>query len=151
MILSLLASAAACGGPTPEPTATDVRPEDHPFPAADACDGMRVVRAAPWTGGGLQLTVVFDVPPVDVDELALSGLPNRTPTLSLATPPSSSGYTGVVLVPSADRTELAARVAAATALVDEAPAGDRVIAWLAGDRAEVLADATFDRDHVAAR
>lgn len=152
LLATCAALGAACGGPTPAATDPVDKPGDHPFPAGDGpCDGLRVLRVAPWTGGGLQLTVAFDAPPAGASALTLTGLPNQAPTLALATPPESGGYTGVVLVPSADAAEHAARVAEAAQLVRDAPAGDRVIAWLGTTPPALLADATRDRDHVLAR
>jgi len=151
-VLSVAVFVSACSGdPTPTPTDTADRPEDRPFPTGDACEGMEILRVAPWVGGGLQLTVAFDTPPADAEAIALSGLPNRTPALALAPPASTVGYTGVLLVPSADPSEHAARIAAAVEVVRDAPDGDRVIAWSATEPPALVADTTRDRAHVIAR
>ena len=151
--LALCALLAACAAEVdPAPVVPDPRPEDGPFPAGDpACADLDILRVAPWPGGGLQLTVAFAHPPADAAPLAMGGLPNATPRLALAPTVTHGGVTALALAPDPDPATHAARVAAALALLDAAPPGDRVLAFLATAPPQLLADAAHARAHARAR
>lgn len=137
--LAVLAALAACGDVDEiVPVAIDAGIDAPPPPPPV----VPVVRAVGWPGGGLQLVV--EPPgrqagaPLPAAWLELPG--GARVDAEVAAIPPAPGATAVLLVPSAEPAEHAARLAVAAALVTALPEGERVAVYVAGEHAVLLAD-----------
>lgn len=125
-----------------DPDSFDRGAFDDPAP----CDAVHVRRVAPWPGG-VQITV--SAPGADLlgSPVAVEDLSGALVAAAVAPAPGGPGLTGLLVVPSADASVHAARLAAAQAALDALPEGERVAVWADG----LEADLTDDRAHVRER
>ncbi len=109
-----------------------------------------VVRVLPWPGGGLQVLVEL-APDGGAPEAWIET--ERDPHLAAEVAPGglAVGITAILIVPAANESEHAARLAAAGALIDLLPAGERVAVLVARDEPVLLAELSADRAHARAQ
>jgi hypothetical protein len=150
-VLTAILVLSACGGELsidlPPP---DAAPDAAPPPV------VPVVRVLSWPGAGLQLAV--EAPEEVVAESGgqppeawIEG-PTGERIDAVAAPAGvSAGLTAVVVLPSADPTIHAARLAAADALLRALPPEERVALFAVRDHAELLAELALPHDHARER
>ena len=144
----------ACGGEVPfeVPPEDAAPPIDTPPPVPPVVPVMRVLA---WPGSGVQLVV--EVPAEilaenpGVNDAWLEAMDGTRIAATAAPAMVATGLTAVVVLPSADPTVHAQRVAAADALLRNLPAGEQVALFVARTHAELLADLQIPRDHARER
>jgi hypothetical protein len=131
----------------------DVEVQDPNLIAPGHCDraDIRLLRVNPWADGGLQIYVAG--PGAGQADVSFADDQKNPFDAVTSAAPSSDGLTGIVVVPSADPTLHSARLAAAHALADALPDGERVAVWAAGTSGAtvLLSDFAGDPAHAVAR
>lgn len=143
---------------------TDTSNPDLTGPGTCDKPGVRLLRLNPWQGSGVQLYVEWAPQaggdfPTDLlmrptsDGAPVDGAPVQSFTISSVAAPQQAGLTGILIVPSADPAIHAQRLAAAQAVIDGLPTGERIALWLArtGKAPMLLSDLTEDRAHLTMR
>ncbi len=153
-LVALLAGAGCGDGPAP---LADAGVPSDPWTGAEvSCDrdDVRVVRVLPWSGGGVQ--IVADSP---AESLSVTDSDGGLLDSEVAPVGGGAGVTALLVVPAADPAIQDARLAAASAVIDGLPAGER-IALLeapvdpgddAGTAAGLMSDLTRDREELHRR
>lgn len=167
---------AACGESSPQPSLDDAGSARHDAAPDDCtpgtagctrpdtrveCSGsrLRVLRVAGWPGGGVQLALQLrdaGGSPLAVSEdaepaLTLAREGDDAMYLRAAPAGETTGVTAIVIAPSDEPAEHAARIAAARALIEALPPGERIGIWLGAGALPMVAELTERRDHALAR
>jgi hypothetical protein len=109
--------------------------------------GATIMRVLSWPGGGVQLLVELEP---GSGEAWIETEGDRVSAL-IEPAGLSSGVTAVVVVPAAEEEEHAGRLAAASALIDALPEGERIAVLVARDRPVLVAELSADRAHARAQ
>lgn len=141
------------------PDALPPEVDSAPFTPPASCDEgtVRILRVAPWPGGGVQLTVELTTPEGEpategADVAAVVKDADGGEHAAVVHKAwQGGGLTGVVLVPSEDAGVHAMRLQAARAFVEGLPEGERIALWVAAVPVRLAAELTDQREHVLAR
>ena len=116
-----------------------------------------VRRVNNWVGDGVQLYVELrdplgvPDPLADTSMLTLGALPEGEPSFAIEAVEVEAGITAIIMVPSADAEVHAQRVAAARAVIEAMPDGERFILWRLDETPGLMAEFTPRRNHVLER
>lgn len=134
-------------GDAPEKDAgSDATEEAPPVPSPP-----RVIQVAAWPGRGLQVAIELDPKSAGLPEAWIEPPSGLTVPANVAKPDAQPGITAVLVVPAADASLHAERLAAAAAVIDALPAGESVILLVARAEPVLLAERSVDRAHAGKR